>query len=49
MPGAGVRRWGHQVSFFVMQAALLDLEAVIRAAGEICSASASHQPASRSS
>jgi hypothetical protein len=27
---------GHQVSFFVMQAGRLDLEAVIRAAGEIC-------------
>lgn len=27
---------GHQVSFFVMLAGLLDLEAVIRAAGEIC-------------
>jgi hypothetical protein len=27
---------GHQVSFFVTQAGRLDLEAVIRAAGEIC-------------
>jgi hypothetical protein len=27
---------GHQLSFFVMQAGVLDLEAVIRAAGEIC-------------